>query len=140
MTFELRICIKWVCLQSLLNYFDVNFIEDQFVFEITRMIYVEHTNLNIVLRHYLSRNNANGQQIYFSNKRRTLVKDLFRELIVSWNSRLWQCLSAEKQYMLEDASEFRRLKEQIVTLKDAKDKKSVRSRKTLYNERRRLKN
>ena len=40
--------------------------------------------------------------------------------------------------MFEDAPEFCTLKEQITTLEDARDKESVRSRKTLYDERRRL--
>ncbi|ERF70583.1 hypothetical protein EPUS_07880 [Endocarpon pusillum Z07020] len=57
---------------------------------------------------------------------------------ISANPRLWQCLPAEKQYMLEGALEFRRLEEQIATLEGARDKESIRSRKALYNEKRRL--
>jgi hypothetical protein len=102
------------------------------------MVYAGHTDPNIVPRHYLPRNGADGQQAYFGSKGRTLVGDLFRGLTVPRNPRLWQCLPAEKQYMLEDAPEFRRLEGQITTLEGARDKESVRSRKALYNERRRL--
>jgi hypothetical protein len=102
------------------------------------MVYAGHTDANTVPRHYLPRNGADGQQAYFGSKGRTLVEDLFRGLTVPRNPRLWQCLPTEKQYMLADAPEFRRLEEQIATLEGARDKESVLSRKALYNERRRL--
>ena len=102
------------------------------------MVYAGHTDPNTVPRHYLSRNGADGQQVYFGSKGRTLVGDLFRGLTVPRNPRLWQCLPSEKQYMLEGAPEFRRLEEQIAILEGARDKESIRSRKALYNEKRRL--
>ena len=102
------------------------------------MVYAGHMDLNTVPRHYLLRNGADGQQVYFGSKEQTLVGDLFCGLTVPQNLRLWQCLSAEKQYMLEGASEFCRLEEQIATLKGARDKESIRSQKALYNEKRRL--
>ena len=105
-----------------------------------QMVYAEHMDLNTVLRYYLLRNDADGQQVYFSSKEQTLVKNLFWRLTVPQNLRLWQCLPAEKQYMLKGASEFCRLEEQIATLKGARDKESICSQKALYNEKRRLKN
>jgi hypothetical protein len=102
------------------------------------MVYAGHTDPNTVPRHYLPRNGADGQRAYFGSRGRTLVGDLFRGLTVPRNPKLWQCLPAEKQYLLENAPVFRNLEEKIATLEGTRDMESVSSRKALYDERRRL--
>jgi hypothetical protein len=59
-------------------------------------------------------------------------------LTVPRNPKLWQCLPAEKQYLLENAPVFRNLEKKIATLEGTGDIESVSSRKALYDERRRL--
>src|SRR3954454_9524992 len=93
------------------------------------MVYAGHTDPNTVPRHYLPRNGADGQRAYFGSRGRTLVGDLFRGLTVPRNPKLWQCLPAEKQYLLENATVFRNLEEKIATLEGTIDMESVSSRK-----------
>ncbi|KAK0712722.1 hypothetical protein B0T26DRAFT_715076 [Lasiosphaeria miniovina] len=56
--------------------------------EATRMVYAGYTDPNILSRHYMSRNGADGQAAYHDQKRRALILDLFRGLIIHRNPNL----------------------------------------------------
>jgi hypothetical protein len=53
------------------------------------------------------------------------VNNLFRGLILSRNSNLWQCFFAEKQYKIENNQEFVNLEKKIAAVKIEKDSESA---------------
>jgi hypothetical protein len=68
------------------------------------------------------------------------VSDLFRELSVTQNPNLWQCLSAEKQDELGNTEECRALKEEISALEGATHKKSISRQEKWYQKKRKRSN
>ncbi|KAJ7648133.1 hypothetical protein FB45DRAFT_1102841 [Roridomyces roridus] len=82
---------------------------------------------------------TDGQGSYFGGTRRTLVNERFRALTVAWNPELYQSLSAEKMYELQNRDDFAALDEQLLELclqRDSSD--SAEKRKQLQAQKRQL--
>ncbi|KIW99556.1 uncharacterized protein Z518_11295 [Rhinocladiella mackenziei CBS 650.93] len=91
---------------------------DKFYSEATRMVHAGHMDPNTHRRHYTPTNGADGQDTYLGGKWRTIVADLFRGLTVPRNPNL--------SY------------EEITTLEGKTDPGSVKRRRKLYDQRRKL--
>ncbi|KAF5247033.1 hypothetical protein FAUST_885, partial [Fusarium austroamericanum] len=111
---------------------------NQFESEATRMVYAGHTDPNTLLTHYLPQNGADGQAAYHGQGRRTIVLDLFRGLTIPRNPSLRQCLPAKEQYDCDNSADIMRISREIVSLRRTADEKSMKDRKKLYAEKRKL--
>ena len=96
------------------------------------MVYAGHTDPGTLAKHYLPRNGADGQAAYQGNQRRTLVLDLFRQLTISRNPELWQCLPAKKQYEFHQKPEIVAITDRLSQLQRTNDPTLLSERKSLY--------